>query len=100
MPSFIYFLNLVEKQLNLILHPLMQFDNIKGKLKNDIKTAYGERKQLNEPNKPMLNHIYRVLVKYCVLRVVVMTSMCMKYVKFKELSMRDKWSVVKKSRSC
>ena len=81
----------------------MQFNNIEGKLKNDTKTVY-RRKQLTGFDKPSY------ITSYSQGASEILCTVCScddkhvhglwKRVKFYELSMRDKRSVVKKSRCC
>ena len=101
MPSFDYLLRFVEKQLKLILHPLMQNDISNVKSKYDLNQTNAEKKR---PAKQFLvktyaqnSNIFLCPVPECEFKNVHALWRCDK---FRELNLKDKWSVAKKSKGC
>ena len=97
MPSFDYLLCFVEKQLKLISHPLMQNDISNVKSKYDFNQTNAEKKR---PAKQFLvktyaqnSNVFLCPVPDCEFKNVHALWRCDK---FKELNVKDKWSVAKK----
>ena len=101
MPSFDYLLCFVEKQLKLISHPLMQNDISNIKSKYDFNQTNAEKKR---PAKQFLvktyaqnSNVFLCPVPECEFKNVHALWRCDK---FRELNVKDKWSVAKKSKCC
>lgn len=101
MPSFDYLLCFVEKQLKLIAHPLMQTDVSNVKPKYDFNQTSAEKKR---PAKQFFVKTYAqnssaflCPVSECDVKNVHALWRCDK---FRELNLKDKWSVAKKSKCC
>ena len=101
MRRFDYLLCFVEKQLKLISHPLMQNDINNVKSKYDFNQTNAEKKR---PAKQFLvktyaqnSNVFLCLVPECEFKNVHALWRCDK---FRELNLKDKWSVAKKSKCC
>ena len=101
MPSFDYLLRFVEKQLKLISHPLMQIDLSNVKSKYDFNQTNAEKKR---PAKQFLlktyaqnSNVFLCPVPECEFKNVHALWRCDT---FRELNVKDKWSVAKKSKCC
>ena len=101
MPSFDYLLRFVEKQLTLISHPLMQSEmsNVKSKYvfnQTNAEKKYSAKQFLVKTHTQKSNVIL-CPVPECDVKIVHALWKCDK---FRELNLKDKWSIAKKKKCC